>query len=220
MKRDFDKEININDEFGKLKVLEKMRIAGKGFYLKCECCCGKIIKRKASVIAGGKTKSCGCSRLEGVTKHKLSRSAEYYIWRGIKQRYNNTNSPRYVTYGKKGIKICKKWLNFEKFYEDMGPRPTPTHTIDRKNNNKGYCKSNCKWSTKKERANNRSTNIILEFEGKKQTLKLWAEEVDISYSTIYSRYIAGYLPPELFNKRYLLVKRYKEIAKYEKNNSY
>ena len=70
-------------------------------------------------------------------------------------RCSNPNNARYSCYGGRGITVCVEWLhNFKQFIADMGDRPEG-HTLDRKNNDKGYSPSNCKWSTSKEQASNR-----------------------------------------------------------------
>jgi len=86
----------------------------------------------------------------------------YYSWQGIKSRCLNTNDKDYKYYGGRGIKVCDEWINsFESFINDMGERPSKSHSIDRINNNEGYNKFNCKWSNKIDQAINRrrkSTN--------------------------------------------------------------
>ena len=42
--------------------------------------------------------------------------------------------------------------------------------IDRIDNNKDYCKENCKWSTAQEQAKNRSNVILIEINGEKLPL--------------------------------------------------
>jgi len=81
-------------------------------------------------------------------------TTEYNIWLGIKQRCLNENHARYKYYGGRGITVCAEWLDFEKFYSDMGKRPDGL-SIDRINNDKGYFLENCRWATPKEQANNR-----------------------------------------------------------------
>lgn len=77
----------------------------------------------------------------------------YSSWASMKERCNNPNSTCYHKYGARGIKVCKRWATFNKFFEDMGLRPKGK-TLDRINNDGDYKPSNCKWSTPLEQSNN------------------------------------------------------------------
>ena len=81
---------------------------------------------------------------------------EYTSWRGILQRCTNPNIKNYSNYGGRGIRVCKRWIKFGNFYQDMGKRP-PGKSIDRKDNNKNYKKSNCRWATPTEQRRNQRT---------------------------------------------------------------
>ncbi|MBO0765698.1 MAG: hypothetical protein J2P50_14075 [Hyphomicrobiaceae bacterium] len=59
--------------------------------------------------------------------------------------------------GYNGVQVCARWQNsFQAFLEDIEPRPSPKHSIDRYPNNAGdYEPGNCRWATAKEQSNNR-----------------------------------------------------------------
>jgi hypothetical protein len=90
---------------------------------------------------------------DGKKNHPL-----FATYNGMKARcYIKTNT-KYKNYGARGIKMCKRWLGlygFWNFVEDMGEKPTPQHSLDRINNNKGYNKSNCRWATAHQQSENR-----------------------------------------------------------------
>ena len=74
----------------------------------------------------------------------------------MKQRCNPNNWRTYDNYARRGIKVCKRWQNsYPNFLRDMGRRPSPEYSLDRKNVNKGYCKSNCRWATAVMQVHNR-----------------------------------------------------------------
>lgn len=186
-------------KFGRLTVVERLferKNYSATFWL-CVCDCGKTdLRIRADYLKKSITTSCGCYRTENnavvQTKHGLSRSEEYQIWRGILARCYNENDSNYPRYGGNGIEVCDEWKeSFEVFYRDMGPRPSKDHSIDRKDNNKGYCKENCRWATKIEQANNRSSNVFYTHNGASRTLAGWCRELGINYVSVHSRLRLG-----------------------------
>lgn len=126
------------------------------------------------------------------TTHGMSDSPEYKVWNNMMSRCNNPNHPRYKDWGGRGIRVCDKWRTFSGFYEDMGKRPTDKHTIERRDNDKGYSKDNCYWATTKEQSANRRSNNIVYYEESGFISRDWAKKLGISTRTFYSRLQRGW----------------------------
>jgi len=157
----------------------------------CVCECGEYAVTSVVKLKSGHTKSCGCFKViatkKAKTTHGRSKSTEYGIWNGMKNRCENKNEPAYRRYGGKGISVCERWQKFTNFHEDMGDRPSPIHSIDRIDGTKGYYKENCRWATPLEQANNQSTNRPLTLNGRTQNLSTWAREIGIAAASLSSR---------------------------------
>lgn len=121
------------------------------------------------------------------------RRSEYNVWYGMVQRCYNKTHIRYSRYGGRGISICERWKNsFPNFFTDMGCRPSPDHQIERINNDGNYEPANCKWATRKEQANNRASNSVVEINGQKKTVVDWARHFNIDVRTVYNRVSTGW----------------------------
>lgn len=149
-----------------------------------ECMCGTKFTTYKYNVFSGHTKSCGCRVKQGAAYNYPS---EHTSWRNMKARCKYPYMYGSEHYVGKGVKVCKRWEQFENFLSDMGPKPTPKHSIDRIDNSKGYDPSNCRWATAKEQANNTSQNRLLTYEGVTLNVGQWSERVGVKANTlIYS----------------------------------
>lgn len=152
-------KINLGGKkFGRLLVIsEAGRNHDSRVLWNCLCDCGKTKIVLSSHLLRGAIRSCNCLRDETVRRartHGYSRTPIYEIWCGMIKRCRNPKTQFYPYYGGRGIKVCERWDRFENFLEDMGQRPSPLHSIDRKDVNGNYEPGNCEWSTATKQARN------------------------------------------------------------------
>lgn len=117
----------------------------------------------------------------------MSKLPEYETWGRIRQRCTNPKNPAFPDYGARGIRMCERWASFENFYADMGPRPSPKHSIDRRDNNGDYSPENCRWATLKQQSRNKRNNVWIEHDGKRMILEDWATETGLPRTTLEQR---------------------------------
>lgn len=162
----------------------------------CKCDCGNECIVSSSNLRKSHTQSCGCLQREATSKantthgHRYSRL--YGIWNAMIGRCHRKNSKAYPLYGGRGIAVCDEWKSFEGFlkwslengYEDG-------LSIDRVDNDKGYSPDNCRWATMEIQANNKRTNITIEYNGEHHTIAEWSKILGVKYATLYMRYKRG-----------------------------
>jgi len=193
--------------FGRLSVLRYHgRVAGRRHTWKCVCDCGAVRIVHGGNLRLGTSTSCGCWSAERIVKHRnmfrvprKPRHPEYDIWTAMNQRCRNPNSAGFKIYGGRGIEVCERWLkSFDNFIEDMGPRPTRLHSIERRDNNLGYSKDNCCWATRKEQNNNRRNNHRVTIGGVEKTMAQWCHDLRLRYHVVNDRFRLGWTAEEAF----------------------
>lgn len=187
--------------FGRLTVVERAENdKWNKTQWKCKCSCGNINIVLGHSLRCGDTKSCGCLRTEILAKgnfvHGMVYSPEYNTWEKMIQRCRNPNNQAFKYYGGRGIEVCQEWKDsFLVFYNHVGKRPSPKHSIDRIDNDGNYEPGNVKWSLRVEQANNKQNNRNITINGKTMSLFQWAHFVGMSPHTLYGR-ISRNWPPE------------------------
>lgn len=163
------------------------------------CVCGAVKKIWIAHLRKGiGAQSCGCKgrRAKTPTKYgpvRADRIPEYGIWQGIKRRCERETDHEYKYYGGRGIRMCDRWRNnFQAFREDMGPRPSSRHEIDRIDNNGNYEPGNCRWATRKQQMRNTRKNHIITVGDKSMTMVEWSEVSGIQTILIHARLRAGW----------------------------
>lgn len=188
--------------FGRLTALpEAVSVSGHQVKVKFHCDCGVDKFIREDHVKSGRVRSCGCLNSElasarktvhGCATRKHGKTPEFKVWIGIWQRCTDTRSPVYSRYGGRGITVCERWKTFTNFLADMDCRPTPVHTIERKNNNLGYSPDNCEWATRTVQANNRRSNHLLTLNGVTLSAAEWGRKIGVDSLTLLARSYRGW----------------------------
>ncbi|MDM7957761.1 hypothetical protein [Blastomonas sp.] len=149
---------------------------------------------------------------------KQAHHPEFNAWVNALHRCHNPAHYSFPDYGGRGISVCDEWrraeTGFETFLDDMGPRPSPDHSIERLDNDAGYEPNNCIWADRKVQSNNRRKqrdyqmefglgfgprkSPIIEYQGRIQTMHKWAMEIGLKGSTLRQRLRRGMTVEQAF----------------------
>lgn len=164
------------------------------------CDCGAEFIANVSDVKARKTQSCGCLNNEKIAEigrakrtHGQTKTPEYRIWTNMIVRCTNPQDENYHNYGGRGIRMCDAWADsFEAFYRDMGPRPSPQHSVDRIDNDGNYEPGNVQWSTASQQGRNRRTTHFVTVDGISMSLIEAAERSGTPYKVVLSRVHSGW----------------------------
>lgn len=192
--------------FGNLVAISYSHSKNGRTYWLCQCDCGNKKTINIGSVVLGHTLSCGCygteMRKKFATTHGKKHTKLYKIWEGIKDRTNPNHINCQYNYRKLNIKMCDEWRNdFMSFYnwaiangykEEKLPNGRNKYEIDRINTYGNYEPNNCRWITQKEQLNNQTTNKLVTYKGKTQTLAQWKDELGFNYSAVQQRLKRGW----------------------------
>jgi hypothetical protein len=184
-------------KIGFLTVNKRAESRNGDTYWSCTCQCGKVVNVRSDHLQSNRVRSCGCQKGKLITekkiKHGMRKTRLYRIWASMIQRCENTKSHEAYLYSERGITVCPEWHEFEIFKNwALSNGYAENLTIERIDNNKGYSSDNCKWATIIEQANNKRTNVRIEYNGLTKTLAQWAREFEIDYRNLWQRLKRGW----------------------------
>ena len=156
--------------FNRLLVLARGPNKASKAAWRVRCDCGKLSLVIGRNLRSGNTRSCGCLSAErtsadnaarGIHFESGMRTPEYEAWRNMRRRCYDSTSQNYRYYGGRGITVCERWMESYLFFlADVGRKPSPTHSIDRINNDGNYEPTNCRWATKRQQGLNRRRRLL------------------------------------------------------------
>jgi len=173
------------------------------WHSRCECGVEKQVLAQSLRLAlsspSGGSRSCGCFAKDCSTRHGGASgkkpTGEYLAWSAAKKRCSNPGNASFRNYGARGIRVCPDWASsFDAFLRDMGPRPSPLHSLDRIDPSGDYEPGNCRWAPPIVQARNRRCVRWYAFEGDRLILAELAARLGITRDQARSLERHGRLP--------------------------
>lgn len=180
-------------KFGRLEALKRVEnTSSKATMWLCKCECGQEVRVRAQDLKNGHTQSCGCLQRELIaqkmTTHGKSKTRLHTIWLGMMNRcYHSSAVSEYVwdKYGGVGIRVAQEWHDFQVFYEWAVQNGYKDGlTVDRVDGTKDYAPENCRWATRKQQSENRSSVHRIAYEGRYISASDAAEIVGVNKTTV------------------------------------
>lgn len=136
-------------------------------------------------------------------KHGYSNTRLYGIYAKMLNRCTKPKDPNFKRYGAREIDICEEWkTNRESFFSwAISNGYSDDLSLDRIDNNGDYSPENCRWTTPTIQANNRRSNVRVDYNGESHTLAEWSLITGVPKNRISWRLKQGWaLQDALFTK--------------------
>lgn len=186
--------------FGRLIVVSYEPKKEQGSWWICACECGGHICTTSNRLRQGRTSSCGCYSREAaaarVASHQLSHTREYQAFHHARARCERVKDVNYKHYGGRGIEF--RFKSFEEFIAELGLKPSPEYTLERKDVNGHYEPGNVRWATQMEQGSNKRNNRQLTIDGVTHTFSEWSRQTGIRLTTAYQRIKYGWCDECIF----------------------
>lgn len=181
------KAVSVGDRFERLEVIGVGQNGRFRYYAVCKCDCGNEKLIRFDGLISGAVRSCGCLHHEIITTHHLSKSPHYPRWRNMIDRCENPECKSYKRYGARGISVCERWHDVEKFISDLPDGFKDGMQLDRIDNNGNYEPGNVRWVTPKKNCSNRCSTKLITYNGETKTSKEWSIQLGGSHWLVRQR---------------------------------
>jgi hypothetical protein len=188
--------------FTRLTVLSRASSTPQGKAMwRCRCECGAEVVTRAELLRRGKTKSCGCYIRDIAPHVRRSHGAssggkltpEYKTWLGVRRRCLDEKCVGYQGYGARGVKMHPEWASdYNAFLADVGPKPSPAHSIDRIDPTGNYEPGNVRWILRSAQNRNKRRHLTVTIDGKEMLLIEACERFGADYFVVRSRLQRGW----------------------------
>ncbi len=182
----------LGQKFAHMLVIGDRGSDGHHTLWKVRCDCGRVVIKVGVEIKSGKFCCAKCPFLrESIgahnATHAMSRHPAYAVWRSMLARCNRPSHPAFKNYGGRGIHVCDAWMKFETFWGDLRDGYMPGLTLDRIDNNAGYCRENCRWASMTTQCRNKRSNVLIPTPLGQLTVAEASERFGVGRTTIFYR---------------------------------
>lgn len=178
----------VGQRFGRLVVVRREGSIRRYASWLCRCDCGNDVIVRSDKLLRGAVR-CGRCRKDMPEGKALA----YKSWLRMRSRCGCPTNHRFLSYGGRGINLCAEWAaSFERFYADMGDRPSVAHSVERLDVNGDYEPSNCIWATNEVQQKNRRDTIYVEHLGVRWRLVDLCSEMGLASNVVRSRLRVGW----------------------------